>query len=49
MECLEASEAAVEWLGADLLAAYLQFKRAEIQGLDNLSETEICRRYAEVY
>jgi hypothetical protein len=36
-------------LGAGVLAAYLQFKRAEIQGLDNLSETEICRRYAEVY
>jgi len=49
LECLEASEAAAEWLGADLLAAYLRFKRAEIQGLDNLSETEICRRYAEVY
>jgi glutamine synthetase len=49
LECLEASQAAAEWLGADLLAAYLQFKRAEIQGLDTLSETEICRRYAEVY
>jgi glutamine synthetase len=46
---LEASEPAAEWLGAGLLAAYLQFKRAEIQGLQNLSETEICRRYAEVY
>jgi glutamine synthetase len=46
---LEASESAAEWLGPDLLSAYLQFKRAEIKGLDGLNETEICRRYAEVY
>ncbi len=46
---LEASEAAAEWLGADVLAAYLQFKRAEINALENLDEVEICRRYAEVY
>jgi glutamine synthetase len=46
---LEASESAAEWLGADLHAAYVQFKRAEIKGLENLDESEICRRYAEVY
>ncbi len=46
---LEACEPAAEWLGADLLSAYLKFKRAEIQGLENLDESEICRRYAEVY
>ncbi|MDB6083461.1 MAG: glutamine synthetase type [Gammaproteobacteria bacterium] len=46
---LESSEAAAEWLGADLLAAYVSFKRAEIAGLENLDENEICRRYAEVY
>ena len=40
---------AAEWLGVELLAAYLQFKRAEIRSLDNLDEDEICRRYAEVY
>ena len=49
LELLEASEAAAEWLGADLFSAYLLFKRAEIKGLENLDETEICRRYAEVY
>jgi hypothetical protein len=32
-----------------LLAAYLLFKRAEIDGLEGLDENEICRRYAEVY
>ena len=46
---LEACEPAAEWLGADLFSAYLKFKRAEIKGLENLDESEICRRYAEVY
>jgi len=46
---LERSESAADWLGAELLAAYLMFKRAEINGLDNLDESEICRRYAESY
>jgi glutamine synthetase len=49
LDLLEASEAAGEWLGPDFLSAYLQFKRAEIRDLDDLNETEICRRYAEVY
>ena len=46
---LEASPEAAQWLGADLHRAYLQFKRAEIKGLDAYDEAEICRRYAEVY
>jgi len=49
LRLLEASETAAEWLGADLLAAYLLFKRAEIHGLEGLDDTETCRRYAEVY
>jgi glutamine synthetase len=49
LDLLEASETATEWLGADLLPAYLRFKRAEIRGMGNLDETEICRRYAEFY
>jgi glutamine synthetase len=49
LDLLELNDSAAEWLGVDLFAAYLQFKRAEIKGLENLSETEICRRYAEVY
>jgi glutamine synthetase len=49
LRLLEASETAAEWLGADLLAAYLLFKRAEIHGLEGLDDTEMCRRYAEVY
>jgi glutamine synthetase len=46
---LETSNPAAEWLGAELLSGYLLFKRAEAQGLRDLDESEICRRYAEVY
>lgn len=46
---LETSERAAEWLGTELLSAYLLFKRAEIQALESLDELEICRRYAQVY
>jgi glutamine synthetase len=49
LDLLEAGESAAEWLGGDLLSAYLQFKRAEIKSLEDLNESEICRRYAEVY
>ena len=49
LNLLEATPEASAWLGADLLSAYLKFKRAEIKGLDNMDENEICRRYAEVY
>jgi len=46
---LEETPAAARWLGAAPLAAYLRFKRAEIRSLEGLDESEICRRYAEVY
>jgi glutamine synthetase len=46
---LETSDAAAEWLGAELLSGYLLFKKAEAEGLRDLDESEICRRYAEVY
>jgi glutamine synthetase len=46
---LEQSEGAAEWLGSELLRAYLLFKRAEIKGLENLEEGEICRRYTDAY
>lgn len=49
LRLLEGSEAAADWLGEEFLSAYLKFKRAEIKGLDDLDESEICRRYAEVY
>jgi glutamine synthetase len=49
LNLLEATEPASRWLGADLFPAYLRFKRAEIECLENLDENEICRRYAEVY
>jgi glutamine synthetase len=49
LDLLEACEPASRWLGADLLAGYLMFKRAEIKGMEGLDEAEICRRYGEVY
>lgn len=49
LNLLEASEAAAQWLGGEVLHAYLQFKRAEIRSLQTVDESEICRRYAQVY
>jgi glutamine synthetase len=49
LHLLQSSESAAQWLGADVLAAYVRFKRAEIKSLENFDESEICRRYAEVY
>ena len=46
---LEGTAAARTWLGAELLAGYLAYKRAELAALQSLQESEICRRYAEVY
>jgi glutamine synthetase len=46
---LENTSQAAEWFGADLLSAYLLFKRAEVKALQDLEESEVCRRYAEVY
>ena len=49
LNLLEASPAVAEWLGPELLPAYVAFKRAEIKGLENLDESEICRRYEQIY
>jgi glutamine synthetase len=49
LDLLEQTPAATDWLGAELLAGYLMFKRAEYRALESLDESEICRRYAEVY
>jgi glutamine synthetase len=46
---IEVSDAAADWLGPELLSGYVLFKRAEIEGLRDLDESEVCRRYAEVY
>jgi glutamine synthetase len=49
LDLLERTPQAGQWLGADLFSGYVNFKRAEIAGLEALDENEICRRYAEVY
>jgi len=37
------------WFGDVLFDLYLQLKHAEVRALEGLDETEICRRYADVY
>jgi glutamine synthetase len=49
LNALQRSEMAALAMGPAVLAAYLEFKRAEIRSLEKLDENEICRRYAEVY
>ena len=46
---LEGSGAAADWLGAELHAAYVCFKRAELSAVLDLTEADVCRRYSEVY
>ncbi|HEY3851317.1 MAG TPA: glutamine synthetase family protein [Steroidobacteraceae bacterium] len=49
LRLLEQSRAAADWLGAEVHSAYVAFKRAELDGLRDLNEGEICRRYQEAY
>jgi glutamine synthetase len=49
LSLLENHPTAADWVGADLLSAYLRFKRAEVEALTNMDEKEICRRYADAY
>lgn len=49
LDLLEATEPAQTWFGPDFLAAYLMFKRGEINALAGLSAAEVCERYASVY
>ena len=46
---LEADELAPGWWPAEVKAAYLSFKRAEIGALDGATPEEICARYVSVY
>jgi glutamine synthetase len=38
-----------DWLGAGLRDGYIQFKRAEAEGLRGLEEAAVCHRYVAVY
>jgi glutamine synthetase len=49
LDLLEATPEAKHWFGADFLAAYLMFKRSEIEALVGLDDDSVCKRYAEVY
>jgi len=49
LAALERDEIAGTWWSADAMAAYLAFKRAEIEALGDADPAEICTRYAAVY
>jgi glutamine synthetase len=49
LDALEATPEAKDWFGPDFLAAYLMFKRSEIEALVGLDDAAICTRYAEIY
>ena len=49
LDLLDATAESRGWFGAAFVDGYLAFKRAELAGLADLDETEICRRYAAVY
>jgi glutamine synthetase len=49
LAALERNEVAATWWSKEAMAAYLAFKRAEIEALGQAGRDEICKRYAEVY
>ncbi|MFM7145396.1 MAG: hypothetical protein ACKOW5_03580 [Actinomycetales bacterium] len=49
LQQLESDSVLSTWLAEPLLATYLSVKRAEIDAVSGLSETEQCRRFADVY
>jgi glutamine synthetase len=49
LDALATSEAALGWFGATHLDAYLRFKRVEAEKVADLSHSELCAHYAEIY
>jgi glutamine synthetase len=49
LDVLAASEAALGWFGATHHDAYLRFKRVEADKVADLSNSELCAHYAEIY
>jgi glutamine synthetase len=49
LAALERDDVAKTWWSKDAMAAYLAFKRAEIESLGKADTAEICARYAAVY
>jgi glutamine synthetase len=49
LDRLAASETVGSWFGPTHFDAYLRFKRVEAEKVAQLSPTELCARYAEVY
>ncbi len=49
LERMAASESVQSWFGPVFLEAYLRHKRSELAHVAELTATELCERYAEVY
>ncbi len=49
LAALQASAAGREWMGDELMRAYLMLKRAEEASLAGLEPREVCARYADAY
>ncbi len=49
LDALTASAEAKAWFGETFFAAYVMFKRSEMNALAGLSDEAVCARYAEVY
>lgn len=49
LDLMEASETVRSWFGPVFLEAYLRHKRSEAGFVADLSEEDLCARYAEVY
>lgn len=49
LDLMEAAEPVRDWFGPVFLEAYLRHKRSEVAYVADLSDAELCARYAEVY
>jgi glutamine synthetase len=49
LDLLETCPPAREWFGEDFIAAYLRFKRGELDSTRGWDDAELCRRYGAIY
>jgi glutamine synthetase len=49
LDLMEASAAMKTWFGPVFFEAYMRHKRSEIAHVADLSDAELCARYAQIY
>ena len=49
LDLMDASTAMKTWFGPVFFEAYMRHKRSEVVYVAELSETELCARYAQIY